>query len=104
MARPNVEFHAEARAEYLAAIEWYRARSPRAAQSLETEVSQAIEQIRKSPEAWSVSIKGCRRFLLHQFPFQIVYQSSAQVIFYFGNRSHPPSSRLLESTTINAPK
>jgi|SRR5436305_8650028 len=81
MARPSVEFHADARAEYVAAIEWYRKRSPRAARNFEAEFSQAIEQIRKSPESWSVYVKGCRRFLLHQFPFQIVYQSSADIIF-----------------------
>jgi len=81
MARPSVEFHADARAEYVAAIEWYRKRSPRAARSFEAECSQALDQLRKSPESWSVYVKVCRRFFLHQCPLQIVYHSSAETIF-----------------------
>jgi toxin ParE1/3/4 len=81
MARASVEFHAEARAEYLAAVSWYGERSPRAANSFEAEFSQAIEQIRRSPGSGSVYMKGCRRLLLHQFPFHIVYQSSTDAIF-----------------------
>src|SRR5437868_14008821 len=81
MARASVEFHAEARAEYLAAVSWYRDRSLSAARNFGAEFSQAVEQIRKSPNSWGVYMKGCRRFLLHQFPFQIVYQGSAGVVF-----------------------
>ena len=64
----------------LAAIAWYRERSPKAARSFEVEVRQAVEQIREFPESWSVYMKGCWRFLLHQFPFQVVYQGSGQKI------------------------
>ena len=81
MAKASVEFHAEAKTEYLAAVTWYEERSLSAARNFEAEFSQAIEQIRKSPGSGSVYMKGCRRFLLHQFPFQIVYQSSTDVIF-----------------------
>jgi|SRR5436190_7163103 len=79
MARPSVEFHADARAEYVAAIEWYRKRSPRAARNFEAEFSQAIEQIRKSPESWSVYVKGAS--YCTSFPSRLCIKSSADIIF-----------------------
>jgi plasmid stabilization system protein ParE len=76
MAKLPVEFHPEARAEYLAALSWYRERSPMAARNFEAALSRSVQQIRAAPERWAAYMKGCRRFLLHQFPFQIVYSHS----------------------------
>ena len=73
MANPALEFHPEAAAEYLEALAWYNERSPRAARNFESAVIRAVEQIQRVPERWPISAAGCRRFLLHQFPFQIVY-------------------------------
>lgn len=75
-----IEFFPEAEAEYLSALEWYRDRSPAAAVKFEAEFNQAIESIRESPERWARYLAGCRRFLLHQFPFAIVYQVSPALI------------------------
>jgi len=74
--KPRVEFLPEAESEYLAASAWYRERSPTAARKFEAEFNLSIEKIRKAPERWAAYMTGCRRFLLHQFPFAIIYQTS----------------------------
>ncbi len=81
MIKPAVEFHPEAQAEYLAALSWYRERSPMSALRFEAEFTRSVEKIQQAPERWAWYLEGSRRFLLHQFPFQIVYQSSARLIF-----------------------
>jgi plasmid stabilization system protein ParE len=75
-----IEFLPEAEAEYLAALRWYRQRSPSAARQFETEFNLSIERIREAPERWPSYLSDTRRFLLHQFPFAIVYQSSPVLI------------------------
>jgi hypothetical protein len=50
MAKP-VRFHPEAEQEYLAALSWYRERSPIAATNLENAVYKALETIAKAPPA-----------------------------------------------------
>jgi plasmid stabilization system protein ParE len=78
MKKP-VEFVQEAEAEYLAALVWYWERSPSAATRFEAEVENAINRIQEAPESWA-TFMGARRFLLHHFPFAIVYQDSAAAI------------------------
>ena len=79
MKKP-VEFVPEAQAEYLSALAWYRERSPAAAVRFAAEFNRSVEIIRDAPERWARYMVGCRRFLLHQFPFAIVYQDSLNVI------------------------
>ena len=47
----SVEFHDAAAAEYDAAIDWYRERSPDAALKFEAEVNRALATDRRDPEA-----------------------------------------------------
>ena len=75
-----VEFLPEAEAEYLAALAWYRERSPTAALNFEAEFNLSIEKIREAPGRWPPHMTGCSRFLLHQFPFAIVYQNFLNLI------------------------
>jgi len=65
--------------EYYAALQWYRDRSIKAARQFEAEFVHAVEQIQNAPERWSRYSSGCRRFLLHQFPFQIVYEFAERI-------------------------
>lgn len=77
--RKPIKFVPEAEAEYLAALTWYQERSPAAASKFEGEVNRAVEEIRRAPERWGRYL-GCRRFLLHHFPFAIIYQDSPGMI------------------------
>jgi len=73
MAPKPLIFHPDAEREYLTSLEWYRQRSPTAALN---EFSRTISKIEEAPDRWPVHFKTCRRFVLHQFPFSIVYTNS----------------------------
>ncbi len=79
MTKP-IEFLPEAQAEYLSALTWYYERSPATAVRFAAEFNRAVETIQEVPERWALYMIGCRRFLLHQFPFAIIYQVSPNVI------------------------
>jgi len=55
------------------AIGWYRSRSPSVAAEFRVTVSDVIRHIVKAPERWPKYLHGTRRFVLHRFPFSIVY-------------------------------
>lgn len=74
MFPPPVEFHPEALSEAEAAADWYRERSPRAADAFLAELDRAIETIAAAPERYPMFLGGTRRFLLRRFPFSVVYR------------------------------
>lgn len=83
MAVKSVEFHEEANAEFEAAFDWYLARNESAAAKFAGELSEAIDMIAVAPERWPRSLHGTRKFLLHRFPFAVVYRdlpSAVQVL------------------------
>ena len=89
MGSTPVVLYEEAIAEARAAREWYEARSATAAQAFFAELDYAIEQIGELPELWPTYIEGTRRYLLHRFPFSVVYRkrrTSIQVIAVAHNR------------------
>jgi ParE toxin of type II toxin-antitoxin system, parDE len=81
MSQLSVKLHPEAQIEYLEALRWYREQSLVAAHRFETEFNTAIGTIRAAPERWAEYFDGSRRFLLHRFPFGIIYESSLGFIF-----------------------
>ncbi len=80
MAKRAIEFHPEAASEYYAALAWYRDRSINTARQFEAEFVRAVEQIQDAPERWPKYSSNRHRFLLHQFPFQIVYQFGKEIL------------------------
>ncbi len=48
----DVAFHPEALAEYVGALPWYQARSPRAADRFEAEVEKSLDLIGTNPTAF----------------------------------------------------
>jgi plasmid stabilization system protein ParE len=73
VAKP-VEFLVEASAEYEEALDWYFARSEASASKFASELAQAIGMIAEAPQRWPAGPYGTRRFLLHRFPFAVVYR------------------------------
>jgi len=69
-----VGFHPEAIAEAAAAVKWYQERSDAAAAAFLAELDRAVESIAEAPERWPQYLHETRRFLLHRFPFAIVYR------------------------------
>ena len=83
MSGSAVKFHADARAEVLEAHRWYWERSEGAGDAFLLELDLALDEISKAPETWPRDLQGTRRFLLHRFPYVIVYRrrrSGIQII------------------------
>ena len=80
MSPAPVEFHPDAVTESQAAREWYRARNVAAGDAFLAELDHAIEQISHSPQRWPSYLHGTRRYLLHRFPFSVVYQEQSGML------------------------
>jgi plasmid stabilization system protein ParE len=77
MPSRHVDIHPEAIAEAQAAYRWYRERSASAAEAYLAELDSAVEAIAENPEMWPRYVHGTRRFMLHRFPFYLVYRETA---------------------------
>ena len=80
MAAKSVEFLDEASAEYEEAFDWYFARSEAGASNFANELAQAIDMIAEAPQRWPAGPYGTRKFLLHRFPFAVVYRELPSAI------------------------
>jgi plasmid stabilization system protein ParE len=69
--------HPEAIKEARAARNWYLARSAEAADAFMAELDAAIGRIEQGPSQWPPYLGGTRRYLLHRFPFFVVFRESA---------------------------
>ena len=70
-------FHPEAWAEFEAADEWYLSRSPDASIAFLSDVYGALESISQAPRRWPKHVHGTRRFVIHRFPFSVIYLDDA---------------------------
>jgi hypothetical protein len=70
---PELQFHKDAFEEVQAAHLWYRERDRRIARFFREELERAIENIRRSPKRWPIYGSSLHRYLLHGFPFQVIY-------------------------------
>ena len=73
----HVDFHPEAVAEAQAANRWYREKSPSAAHAYVAELDLAVAPIAENPEMWPPYVHGTRRYILHRFPFYLVYRETS---------------------------
>jgi plasmid stabilization system protein ParE len=72
----RVVLHPEAFAELEAAFYWYEGKAVNLGQEFLEEVDWGVAAIRESPMRWPLYREefGVRRFLMHRFPFAIVYR------------------------------
>jgi toxin ParE1/3/4 len=75
-----VSIHPAALAEAEAAVEWYRARSERAAQRFIHEITEAVHRIAIGTDQFSLSELGIRRMLLRRFPYLVVFREGPSAI------------------------
>jgi len=68
-----LEFHPEALAELERAKVWYDVQRPGLGESFFQEITTVISRIREAPNTWPEYERGTRRFLLHRFPFAVIY-------------------------------
>jgi plasmid stabilization system protein ParE len=69
----SIRFHPLAADEAEAARVWYLARNPTVAAAFSRELIAAIEIIAEAPSRWPRLYDRFRRYLLHRFPFSVVY-------------------------------
>jgi toxin ParE1/3/4 len=63
--------------ESQAAVDWYRERSLSAARAFLTELDQAISRIAERPQIWPQYTQGTQRYLLHRFPFLVIFRQTS---------------------------
>lgn len=80
MAVKSVEFLDAAMAEYEAAFDWYVARSEASAANFAHELAHAISLILEAPQRWHAGPHGTRKFLLHRFPYAVIYRELPSTI------------------------
>ena len=90
----EVSFHPEARAELLAAVEYYEEQAPGLGGHLVDEVERAVEFVAGQPELGSPLDKsrGLRRWMLRRFPYYLIYrveESTALVLALAHQRRRP---------------
>ena len=74
--RPIV-VHPAVIAEARAAVDWYHERSVSAARVFVLEIDRAISRIAERPQIWPHYAHGTQRYLLHRFPFFVVYRQTS---------------------------
>ena len=68
-----IRIHPDALAEAEAALEWYRARSHRAAGDFLAALHSALARLSTEPSRFPLHLLGTRRMLLRRFPYMIVF-------------------------------
>ncbi len=72
----TVRLHPAADDELIAATAWYVDRSATAAAAFVREVEHAIARIIAGPERYPLTLRGRRRFVLLNYPYDVVYRFS----------------------------
>lgn len=73
-SQTGARFHPAASKELWEAEDWYLDRSMTAAREFVREVEHAVGRIVEAPERYPRTKYGRRRFVLLQFPFDIIYR------------------------------
>jgi len=81
MPKPKpYRLHPEAWLEFEAADDWCLTRSLDASLAFLSDVHGALEDISKAPLRWPKHLHGTHRFVLHRFPFSIIYLDDPDVL------------------------
>lgn len=88
----KLEVHPEVYDELEKARLWYDEHAPGLRKEFLDEIARAVSTIQKAPDAWPVYSNNVRRFLVHRFPFAILYRysdSTIQIIAAMHQRRKP---------------
>ena len=70
----DIRFHPAADDELLEATEWYLKRSATAAQGFVREIEHALSRIADGPDRYPLTRFGRRRFVLLNYPYDVIYR------------------------------
>lgn len=88
----QLEVHPQVYEELEEARFWYENRLAGLGTKFLDQVDLAMTVIKKSPEVWPLHFHGTRRYLVHRFPFAILYrydESQIQIIAVMHQRRRP---------------
>ena len=74
-------FHPDIQNEIKENYQWYKSKSHELAEDFITELESALRIIKEIPDTWPVISLNFRRYLLHRFPFGVIYQVKKDAIF-----------------------
>jgi len=70
----KVSFHSGAWIDYQEALDWYDARSARAAAGFQAAINAAVDRIVEAPQRWPLCDDRHRMYIMRRYPFSIVYR------------------------------
>jgi toxin ParE1/3/4 len=76
----KVSLHPAARAELLNQRAWYAERSLVAAAGFQREADHAISRILEAPDRYPLTRRGRRRFVMLEYPFDVIYRVDADEV------------------------
>ncbi|AQT60815.1 plasmid stabilization protein [Cellvibrio sp. PSBB023] len=74
----RVEFHPDAEAELVAAVDYYESSEPGLGFEFALEANLALERAVKYPTAWALLDANLRRTLFRRFPYGLIYSANAE--------------------------
>ncbi len=77
----ELKFHPDIRLELSSSYDWYESKAAGLGDDLLEALGAAFNSIREMPLSWPVLGKGFRRFLLHRFPFGVIYKVMEDSVF-----------------------
>ncbi len=77
----SLEFHDDVRHEIESAVDWYENQSPGLGFDYLSEMEESFSILLSNPNAWANLELGFKKFILHRFPFSIIYRIQNDVVF-----------------------
>ena len=78
----EMRIHEEADDEFLAAIAYYESHADLGEEFL-VELTKGFDQIRKHPNAWPILVGNFRQYLIHRFPYALIYDVEGNTVSVF---------------------
>ncbi len=88
----TVYFKPEALAEFIDAMNFLDRDRPGMGTELHKEVNRAVNKIAEAPHRWPTILGNVRRYLVHRFKYQIIYQvlhQEIQIVAVMHTRRRP---------------
>ena len=88
----KIEIIEIARREYDEAKEFYEIEQPGLGTQFEEQIRYSLLRIQQHPQAWPPERKEIRRYIVHKFPYKILYsiQNDAIVVLAFAHLHRQP--------------
>jgi hypothetical protein len=88
----KIEIIEIARREYDEAKEFYEIEQPGLGAQFEEQIRYSLLRIRQHPQAWPPERKEIRRYIVHKFPYKILYsiQNDLIVVLAFAHLHRQP--------------